>query len=321
MAHLLTLCLSLMLRFVLDFTSFAQDGCGKALPPGQAVGNVTELTIISGGIERSCLLFIPPKYNITSQNYAPVIISYHGGEKTSLDQPELDQFTNPEFNEEAIVAYPQGINDTWEGTPGANADDIGFTNDLIDQLHREYCIDKKRIYATGKSDGAGFDNVLACDPLLSRRIAAFAPVSGAFYVDTLPCKPSTVTIPCNPGRDNIPMLEFHGGIDTTIRYTGGKRKGKCLPSIPHWIQEWALRDNLGLQNSTSNLSTDSFVIMFGEGEREGLVTHVFDPNIGHDWPSTVPNSDSELDGDPVASFNATPIIMKFFENHSLDLDC
>ena len=185
---------------------------------------------------------------------------------------------------------------------------------------REYCIDKRRIYATGKSDGAGFDNVLACDPLLSRRIAAFAPVSGAFYVDTLPCKPSTVTIPCNPGRDNIPMLEFHGGIDATIRYGGGKRKGECLPSIPHWIQEWALRDNLGLENSTSDLSTDSFVIMFGEGEREGLVTHVFDPNIGHDWPSTVPNSDSELDGDPVASFNATPIIMAFFENHRLDLD-
>jgi poly(3-hydroxybutyrate) depolymerase len=120
MARYLTLCLALMLCFVLDFISLAQDiiialhyddnPCGKALPPGRALGSVTNLTIISGGIERSYLLFIPPKHNITSENYVPLIISYHGGTKTSLDQLQLDQFTNPEFNEEAIVAYPQGIN-------------------------------------------------------------------------------------------------------------------------------------------------------------------------------------------------------------------
>lgn len=120
MARYLILCLALMICSALGFISPAQelvvasryddDGCGKSLPPGQALGSVTNLTIISGGIDRSYLLFIPPKCNTTSENLAPLIISYHGGTKSSLDQLQLDQFTNPEFNEKAVVAYPQGIN-------------------------------------------------------------------------------------------------------------------------------------------------------------------------------------------------------------------
>jgi hypothetical protein len=62
---------------------------------------------------------------------------------------------------------------------------------------------------------------LACDPLLSTRIAVFAPVPGDFYVNTLQYNPSTVTMPCNPGRKNVLMVEFHSGNNTTIDYAGG----------------------------------------------------------------------------------------------------
>jgi poly(3-hydroxybutyrate) depolymerase len=109
-----------------------------------------------------------------------------------------------------------------------------LTTDLINQLLRDYCIDEKKIFAASKSDGGGFDNSLACDPLLSTRIAALAPVAGAFYINTLPCNAATVMIPCNPGRNNIPMLEFHDGNDTTIRYAGVQSEGEYLPSIPQW---------------------------------------------------------------------------------------
>jgi poly(3-hydroxybutyrate) depolymerase len=181
-------------------------------------------------------------------------------------------------------------------------------------LTESYCIDKARIWASGKSDGGGFNGLLACDTLLSQRIAAFAPVSGAFYVKnkTEECDPITIPIPCNPGRPSVPFIEFHGGKDRTIPYEGGPRQRECLPEIPHYLQEWAARDGLGTQNLTSQLTSDTLVYQFGT---DGLVTGVYDPSIKHDWPSTFPNSDNRRKGDQPASFNATTLIMEFFEKH------
>lgn len=201
----------------------------------------------------------------------------------------------------------------WQGVPGVDVDDVAFTTAILDHLQDTYCIDSSRIFATGKSDGAGFVNVLACDANLSARIAAFAPVSGAFYINTSPCHASTVTIPCSASRKDIPFLEFHGGNDTTIAYTGGARKGECLPTIPHFIQQWAVRDGLGSKNTSSPLAENTTRYKFGDG----LVQHIFDSVIGHDWPSTQPNDDNQRSGHHVASFNATPIILDFFNSHPL----
>ncbi|KAH8705840.1 hypothetical protein BGW36DRAFT_18591 [Talaromyces proteolyticus] len=281
------------------------------LPPG-----VSNVTIISGGLNRSYLLFIPPLYKPDTPTGA--ILSYHGGNRTALDQLQLDELTNSEFNTDLIVVYPQGIDKKWEGVPGVNTNDTQFTTDILNQVESRYSIDSKHIWATGKSDGGGFCNRLACDAVLSARLAAFAPVSGAYYVDTLPCTPSTVEIPCNASRRNIPFLAFHGGNDTTIPYLGGERKHECLPTIPHFIRQWAKRDGL---NSSSNITTSiaSNTVQYSFGIT-GLVQLVYDSVIGHDWPSTIPNADNQKAGHQPASFNATPIVLDFFRNHQLP-DC
>ncbi|KAJ5247226.1 hypothetical protein N7468_002209 [Penicillium chermesinum] len=275
-------------------------------------GQVSNVSITSGGLQRSYLLAIPPIYHPDFPT--PLIVSYHGGTQTAEDQLELDQLTNPEFNERVIVVYPQGID---VSVPGVTVDDVQFTSDILDQVEKSHNIDKTRIWATGKSDGGGFANILACDATLSTRIAAFAPVSGAYYIDTSPCDADTVKIPCNPGRTHIPIIEFHGGNDTTIAYDGGARKGECLPSIPHFVREWAKRDDLDShKNLTIPIAPDTVLYSFGV---TGLVQHVYDSVIGHDWPSTVPNADNQKPGRHPASFNATPIILDFFYRHSLPL--
>ena len=196
--------------------------------------------------------------------------------------------------------------------------DVQFTSDILDQVQSLYCIDPTRISVTGKSDGAGFCNTLACDPVLSSRIAAFAPVSGAYYIDTLPCMPSDVYIPCNASRKDIPLLAFHGGNDSTISYQGGERKNECLPTIPHFIQQWAVRDGLGLHNVTTPVSSNTVSYKYGKGYEFGLVEHIYDAVIGHDWPSTIPNADNQVAGHHLASFNATPIMLDFFRQHPLN---
>jgi len=117
------------------------------------------------------------------------------------------------------------------------------------------------------SGGGGFTNLLACDPNLSNQIAAFAPVSGAYYISAAgQCQPDTIAIPCNPSRRDIPVLEFHGANDETIPYAGGKRRGECLPSIEHWAQEWSMRNGFESQNVTTTEYEDNVqVSSFGNG--------------------------------------------------------
>jgi poly(3-hydroxybutyrate) depolymerase len=194
-------------------------------------------------------------------------------------------------------------------------DDVKFTLSLLDLLQSQYRIDFKRVFATGKSQGGGFVGVLACDNKASQRIAAFAAVSGAFYTtgSDSKCDPDTVKITCNPGRVPIPFIEFHGGEDGTISYNGGPRRGVCLPSIPHYLREWAKRNNLGTKATTSKFTTHGTVTRFNDS----LVVGYYDSTIGHDWPATTPNPDTEGDKNKPATFNATSIILDYFGQHPL----
>lgn len=159
--------------------------------------------------------------------------------------------------------------------------------------------------------------------MLSQRIAAFAPVSGSYYVDIGPdpnttCNPSTLAEPCSPGRSKVPIIVFHGEKDNTIAYSGSVRKGECLPSIPHFVQEWAERNGLGLGNFTSSLGVDVDVYSYGIGLDYGLVTHVDEKGLDHDWAATAANGDNTQVGRVgPASFNAMPVLVEFFLRHAL----
>lgn len=204
------------------------------------------------------------------------------------------------------------------------SDDVGFTKKVLDQVGTQYCVDDERIYATGKSQGGGMAGILAADPELSTMIAAFAPVAGAFYVsDDANCRPGSVNISSDPGRPNIPILEFHGAADDVIPYDGGADRGDCLPAITHWVQSWAQSNGLDFNSNTTSkvkgaTNKDATVFQFGEGDSLGMVTHILvGEDIGHDWPSTEDNEDNTIQGHSPASFNASSVIMDFFENHPM----
>lgn len=202
-----------------------------------------------------------------------------------------------------------------------DSDDIGFTTAVIDNIQANYWIDEKRIFATGKSQGGGMAGILACDPKLSVRIAAFAPIAGAHYQHNSTvsssgnkiCNGKSVVTQCNPGRKQVPILQIHGGADDVIAYTGGARRGKCLPTIPHYVKTWAGFNGLAAQNVSKALTSQAKVYQFGTGANQGLVTHVYaGDRVGHSWMATIGNNDNGINGDGPASFNASSVIMDFF---------
>ncbi|KAK9778882.1 putative Alpha/Beta hydrolase protein [Seiridium cardinale] len=279
---------------------------------------------------RTYMYFLPEKYDQSKAN--PLILSFHGASRTSDWQANLDKLTDPSFNDDHIVAYPQalqyGNSSTyiyWQGSPNATADDVAYVGDVLDDLEDALCIDKSRIFATGKSQGGGMVGILACDEEASQRIAAFAPVSGAFYttgsVSSLTScdDPKTFAITCNPGRDAIPVLDFHGGNDTTININGGFRNGGCLSNIREWVAEWVQRNNLTDSSSeTEALNGSTKVYQYGSSSDAGLVTFVYDgDHVNHDWPATINNTDNEDHGSGPASFNASSMIMEFFAKYTL----
>ncbi|KAF7590083.1 hypothetical protein BBP40_003285 [Aspergillus hancockii] len=292
-------------------------GCGQALPPNQSPGGPSDGVnfTTADGTQRYYLVHIPSNYDVNTP--APLIFSFHGRGKTAEGQEQLSQFSNEAWNPNGIAIYPQGLKKQWQGDPNSvGVDDIGFTLGMLEYFQENYCIDSSRVYAAGKSNGGGFTNLLACNATSSTKIAAFGPVSGAYYQDVSEkdCHPTTVPVECAPGRSPIPIIEFHGSNDTTIPYGGGGRRGKCLPTIPHFVREWSKRDGYGLHNKTTELYGGHVQkYEYGTGVSFGIVTHYLIDGLGHDWPSVLPNSDN-----PNGTYlNATPIIMDFFNRYTL----
>ena len=134
----------------------------------------------------------------------------------------------------ALVAYPQGTVGTddrpsWQGAPySSGADDVRFTSDLLDRLEADLCVDPGRVYASGKSNGAGFAGLLACR--LADRLAAVAPVAGAG-------RPYRLQMNAEQRELSAHMLgawsAFVGSRGPWNRFTeGGQRLASLRPATP-----------------------------------------------------------------------------------------
>lgn len=273
-----------------------ESGCGGSLPEGIELDKSVNLTISSssGVSTRGYRLHLPKTYDTNKK--VPLILSYHGRGKDAKFQEELSQFSNATYGFEGISVYPEGIPNAkgtqqFQGDPDSpsSINDVTFTLELLDELQKTYCIDTSRIYAAGKSNGAGFTGVLACDADATKRIAAFAPVSGAFYLNADQELP-----PCNPSRLPIPIMEFHGFKDTTIPYAGGEntRGNANSTNVVTWVDDWAKRDGFEVAaNKTSYLcSGTKKVTRYSWNE---TVVHYNYTNLFHDWPSSFPNGDTD----------------------------
>ena len=168
------------------------------------------------------------------------------------------------------------------------------------------------------SNGGGFVGALACHKTLSGRIAAFAPVSGAFYekLDSTtplhgPCEP-------NPNRLSIPILEFHGQDDNTIKYNGQRnRDGATIPSIPSWLQGWAVRNGCASGTKGNVEAIDGGKVnktSWTCNQHQSIVTGYEIAHWAHWWPTTEPSEETKNHS---TILNATTLIMDFFERHFL----
>jgi poly(3-hydroxybutyrate) depolymerase len=296
-----------------------------------------KLRSASGVTPRKFRLHVPSSYR--KGKPVPLILSFHGRGKKAKSQEALSYFSNASYGFEGIVVYPEGVpvcsvfsqsssivltspqnakgTQQYQGDPDSppSINDVKFTLELLDHIEATYCIDTSRMYAAGKSNGGGFTGVLACDSDATKRIAAFAPVSGAFYLNAEQNAP-----PCNPSRKPVPIMEFHGFEDATIPYAGGinTRGNANSTDVVTWVNDWAKRDGFEVAaNKTTHLCKGGKKVT--KHSWNDVVVHYNYTNLGHDWPSSYENGDTKGDEDvrTCEDAEATPIILDWFKKWTL----
>ena len=164
----------LLFAAVFTFVPFPANATGRLIPRTWTINNS----------RREALLHIPID---AKKSPTPVVFVFHGHGGTM--QKAAMMFRMGQLWPHAIVVYMQGLNTPgkivdpkgeksgWQCSPGEQADrDLKFFDAVLSDLTKEYDVDRKRIYATGHSNGATFTYLLWA----TRRehFAAFAPSAG-----------------------------------------------------------------------------------------------------------------------------------------------
>jgi polyhydroxybutyrate depolymerase len=251
-----------------------------------AAGTMVE-TLQVAGETRSYRVHFPAKGN----GPYPIVFSFHGLNSNAEQEERLSQFSALADSAGFIAVYPDGIGAKWRFMGRSDAD-ILFTMAIVDKLAADRPIDRRRIYATGISNGAQMAWRLACD-----RPSAFAAlgfVSGGYFkVCGTPARP--------------PIILFHGTSDRLLPYDG---RGMLMP-VRDFAIGWAEREGCSLASQgeviyrKGDATGERWVCR--PGEEVDLYTL---QGKGHSWPgSSMPAWITSRDVD------ATAVMWAFFQAH------
>jgi polyhydroxybutyrate depolymerase len=192
----------------------------NTLSPGE-----TTKAMMYDGAARQYIVHVPPTYE--GKAAVPLVIDMHGLTYSNSDQASTSGWRAKSDAEGFIVVYPNGLDKSWNGgalccgTSQENGvDDEGFILAIIEQLSEAGCIDSKRVYATGLSNGGAMSFLLGCQD--AGVFAAVAPVSMG-----------NGTQPCEPARP-ISVIMYRGMKDDLVPYTGGNTYPSAISDFDQW---------------------------------------------------------------------------------------
>lgn len=266
------------------------------------------------------IVHVPEGYD--PDDATPVVLVFHGG----LDSPEGTEeqtgFSDLADSEGFIAVYPiarelLGRDRLWslttargptektelqqsmaawltEGLVEGNVD-IAYVEDLLGELETMFCVNSKRVYATGHSMGGGFAVTLACT--LSDRLAAVGPVSVWTVKGLGDCQPS----------QSVPIMGFFSIDDS------GYEGGEWAPYVELWSyaefkELWADLNGCTAGPDPSDQSGQATSEEWSGCESPVIMWTLADG--GHTWPGS-----SQLFAS--TNIDATKTLWDFFAQHEL----
>jgi polyhydroxybutyrate depolymerase len=282
-----------------------------ASPPGapctglQALGGDLDWTIPSGGRSRVVHVHLPPAYD--AKTAIPVVLDFHGLSMSAAGEDLLSRMNAKADKAGFVSVHAEGIGaqQSWNAgaccgeAASAKVDDVAFAAKILDELEAKLCVDKKRIFSTGMSNGGALSHRLACE--LSTRIAAIAPVAHVMTIPLATCKPSRP----------VSVFNFNGTSDTLVPYAGN---GVGYPSVASTMSTWASRNGCGTTTHEILKKGDVTCVTF-DGCKPGVeVSHCTVDGGGHTWPGGAP---VPFLGKTTNEISATDAMWDFFVKHPM----
>jgi polyhydroxybutyrate depolymerase len=272
---------------------------------GKTTPSETSWTIMVGGTSRTVEVHVPKSYDPTKPT--PVVISFHGYTSNGMQQEGITGLSAKADSVGFVALYPEGTGSPTGFNAGAccggaaqnMVDDIGFTRAIIDTATTKLCVDAKRVYVSGFSNGGFMSHRIACE--LADRVAAIGPVSGVLGIPAANCKPARA----------ISVIDFHGQMDNTVPYNGSMQDG--WPSAPDTFNGWAMRDHCtdGTPPVTFTKG-DVSCATYSKCDGGAAVELCTISDGGHAWPGSA----FPLPG-TTQNINATDAMWTFFAAHPM----
>lgn len=269
---------------LLPGTAASASGSGSGAASGSGSGgrtagcraprrDTTNVVVPIDGHDRTALVHVPASLDL--RHRAPLVLSFHGSGTTAEFQAGYDGVDAEGDAAGYISVHPQGLPVDLLGNGSIvlgwdlyNPDtrDPAFVRALLTQLDTVLCIDSRRVYATGISNGGGMAQLLACT--LTDRIAAIAPVAA---LPALPC----------PGAAPTPTIAFHGRQDLFVPYDGIRAVG--LPGVEDVVGAIAIRNGCSPEPPARRAVTAHVERIRWDDCRAQTVLYRIEQH-GHAWP-------------------------------------
>jgi polyhydroxybutyrate depolymerase len=264
-------------------TVVRSSGCGIEHARGDAIE-----AIEFAGEVRAYRLHVPARYN--NRQPAPVLLNFHGYAQEAAQQEAYSGLVPLSEAEGFVLVTPEG-----SGSPQGwdivgvydedGSDDVIFVRDLMSQLFAKLCLDQRRIFATGHSNGAEMASQLAC--FAPDLVAAVAPVSGTVFQEC-------------PGM-GIAMVGFQGTEDYNVPFEDSDSA----------TRDWAAHNGCAAEPVTTraaeHVSREAWSGCFGND----VVFYVIEGG-GHTWPGApIPGGA----GPATNEIDASKLMWQFFAAH------
>lgn len=276
-------------------------GCGTPRP---APGPPRRLGQPSVGGARVAIVHLPSGYH--GETATPLVPNLHGSGSTAAAQEAFTQMNTTADQEGFIVVHPQGDITAGSGfernvpnepliggatVPTHAPDDVAFLKDLVTYLEGHYCVDERRVVATGFSGGARTTSQLGCDA--SEIFAAIAPVSGLRH-----------PTPC-PTTRAVSVISFHSTVDPVDPYNENDQ-AYWTYSVPVAAQRWAAQNGCSSSPKTTNPSPRVKVTSYGHCTDGSAIELYAIAGEGHEWPGErhLPKRLTRLSGPQFDAVNA-----------------